>query len=212
MKTHLKLLVAFLLTFFVIAAVGPVIRKLDDLVDVRVSTPVGGQALVFNGTVWTNGASSNGFDTVTITNLNVFTQTVDIEIISNAFFLSGKASLLIVTQYVRMPYATLTMSGSNVSTVNLASNTFFKLTLTNDGYITTPTGLPGVTHAQTIQIMVVQDGTGGRTLTWTNGSWKFPGGTAPTMSSAANAVDIYTFVNSPFNAAYMLGVQTADIK
>lgn len=39
---------------------------------------------------------------------------------------------------------------------------------------------------------VVQDGTGSRTLTWP-ASVKWPGGTAPTLSSGANAEDIVTF-------------------
>ena len=39
---------------------------------------------------------------------------------------------------------------------------------------------------------VVQDGTGGRTVTWP-ASVKWPGGTAPTLSSGANAEDIVTF-------------------
>ena len=41
-------------------------------------------------------------------------------------------------------------------------------------------------------LRVVQDGTGGRTVTWP-ASVKWPGGTAPTLSSGANAEDIITF-------------------
>jgi len=42
-------------------------------------------------------------------------------------------------------------------------------------------------------LKLVQDGTGGRTVTWPT-SVKWPdGGTAPTLSSSANAVDIITF-------------------
>lgn len=41
-------------------------------------------------------------------------------------------------------------------------------------------------------LRVVQDGTGGRTITWP-ASVKWPGGTAPTLSAAANAEDIVTF-------------------
>ena len=41
-------------------------------------------------------------------------------------------------------------------------------------------------------LMVIQDSTGGRTITWPS-NVKWPGGTAPTLSTAANAIDIITF-------------------
>lgn len=43
-----------------------------------------------------------------------------------------------------------------------------------------------------ILLKVVQDATGSRTVTWP-GTVKWPGGTAPTLSTAANSVDIVTF-------------------
>lgn len=42
-------------------------------------------------------------------------------------------------------------------------------------------------------LVVVQDATGGRTITWP-ASVDWPGGTAPTLSPGANAVDIFTFL------------------
>lgn len=41
-------------------------------------------------------------------------------------------------------------------------------------------------------VRLVQDATGGRTVTWP-ASVKWPGGTAPTLSTAANAIDIVSF-------------------
>ena len=41
-------------------------------------------------------------------------------------------------------------------------------------------------------LRVVQDGTGGRTLTW-NGNYKWTAQTAPVLSTAIGAVDIITF-------------------
>lgn len=49
--------------------------------------------------------------------------------------------------------------------------------------------------ACTITLILKQDATGGRTVTWP-ASVDWPGGTAPTVSSAANAVDIYTFITT----------------
>lgn len=42
-------------------------------------------------------------------------------------------------------------------------------------------------------IFVIQDGTGGRTLSYSS-DWEFAGGTAPTLSTAANAVDRIDYI------------------
>lgn len=58
-------------------------------------------------------------------------------------------------------------------------------------------------------LMLVQDATGSRTATW-HADFKFPGGTTPTLTTAANAVDIFEFVC--FNdIAYCIG-QFLDVK
>jgi hypothetical protein len=41
-------------------------------------------------------------------------------------------------------------------------------------------------------LKVIQDATGSRAVTWP-ASVKWPSGTAPTLSTAANAIDIVTF-------------------
>ena len=46
---------------------------------------------------------------------------------------------------------------------------------------------------QSGSIFIVQDGTGGRTLSF-HSDYKFVGGTAPTLSTAANAVDRIDYV------------------
>lgn len=40
-------------------------------------------------------------------------------------------------------------------------------------------------------LYIAQDATGGRTITWPTVKWA--GGVAPVISTAANAIDIYTF-------------------
>jgi hypothetical protein len=117
----------------------------------------------------------------------------------------------IFTNYVQMPWTTLTMTGSNVSTINLAAGSMFKLTLTNNAFIGAPSGLPGTNLAQTIQIHVAQDGTGVRTLTLTNAGWVLSGlGTStnavPAITTNANAVSVLTFSTSPFSSTLLYGV------
>jgi len=133
------------------------------------------------------------------------------QLVTNNFFLSGKGNTLIVTQYVRFPYTNLTVSGTNVATPDLSAASHFKLTLTTNATMPAPTGLPGTNSAQTIQFAVKQDATGGRTLTW-NSAWKFAGGTAPTLTTNAGYVDLFTFVSSPFDATQLYGVPSQDMR
>ena len=48
------------------------------------------------------------------------------------------------------------------------------------------------TVGQTGYIYVIQDGTGSRTLTYPT-QWKYSGGTAPTLTTDANAVDVLVY-------------------
>ena len=48
---------------------------------------------------------------------------------------------------------------------------------------------PASGTASTLRLVIAQDGTGSRTVTWP-ASVKWPGGTSPVLSTAANAVDI----------------------
>jgi hypothetical protein len=50
-------------------------------------------------------------------------------------------------------------------------------------------------------LIIIQDGTGGRTITWP-GTVKWPGGTAPTLSTGANAIDVIGFI---YEGSYYLG-------
>lgn len=81
-------------------------------------------------------------------------------------------------------------SASGSVTINLANGNVFSLTLT--GNITVLT-LSGATagRACSFAMYARQDATGGRTITWP-ASVKWSGG-SPTLSSAANAVDILVF-------------------
>jgi len=65
----------------------------------------------------------------------------------------------------------------------------FSVTLGGNRTLGNPTGL---TAGQSGIIYVTQDATGSRTLAYSS-YWKFPGGTAPTLSTAANAVDALVY-------------------
>ena len=71
--------------------------------------------------------------------------------------------------------------------LSLANN--YSVTLGGNRTLANPTNL---TAGQSGVIVVTQDGTGSRTLAY-GSNWKFPGGTAPTLTTTANAVDVIAY-------------------
>ena len=64
-----------------------------------------------------------------------------------------------------------------------------KVTLGGNRTLAAPTN---GTTGQFISILVIQDSTGGRTLTW-NAVYEFASDTAPTLTSTANLGDVFVF-------------------
>jgi hypothetical protein len=98
------------------------------------------------------------------------------------------------------PTAKLTLVGNGISVpvtltdaasiaVNMALSNHFVVTLGGNRTLGAPTN---VVAGQSGVIRVVQDGTGSRTLAY-NSVFKFPGGTAPTLTTTANAVDLLAY-------------------
>jgi len=77
------------------------------------------------------------------------------------------------------------------ATVNWAVNTspVAKVTLGGNRTIAAPTG--GAT-GQFVSLLVIQDGTGSRTVTW-NAVYEFASNTAPTLTTTANKGDLFVF-------------------
>lgn len=65
----------------------------------------------------------------------------------------------------------------------------FSVTLAGSRTLANPTNL---TTGQSGVIRIAQDATGSRTLAY-GSYWKFPGGTAPTLTTTASAVDILAY-------------------
>ena len=105
------------------------------------------------------------------------------------------------TAPVIAPVVSLTDAASVV--VNMALGNNFALTLAGNRTLAAPTG---VTPGQTGHIYLVQDGTGSRTLAYNN-AYVFVSGTAPTLSTAANAVDLLVY-----NAQTTTAISTLVVK
>ena len=89
-----------------------------------------------------------------------------------------------VTNYTETAY---TANSSTAITLALTNGTVQIITLTANATITMPTAAAG----KSFILLLRQDATGSRTVTWTTVNW--PSGTAPTITATASKQDIYSF-------------------
>ena len=83
-----------------------------------------------------------------------------------------------------------TLTDGATVTPDFATSNNYTLTLGGNQTIANPTNL---TAGQSGSIFLVQDGTGSRTAAW-GSYWDFAGGTAPTLTTTASAVDRIDYV------------------
>jgi hypothetical protein len=104
--------------------------------------------------------------------------------------LTGYAQLAVAQNFTaaqRGAAVALTDGATVAVDLSLANN--FTLTLGGNRTLGAPTNQ---TVGQGGVIVITQDGTGSRTLAY-NAVWKFPGGTAPTLTTTASAVDVLAY-------------------
>jgi len=101
---------------------------------------------------------------------------------------SSPAKQLHITKAAKADIGTLT-DGATI-TPDFDANQNFSVTLGGNRTLANPSNIDA---GQTGSIFVVQDGTGSRTLSF-GSYWKFAGGTAPTLSTAAGAVDRIDYI------------------
>lgn len=80
--------------------------------------------------------------------------------------------------------------GTQTVTLNLANNNFYSIALANNITLANPTGIG---NTQSGSIFLTQDSTGNRTVTF-GSYWRFPSGSAPSLSTSANAQDRLDYV------------------
>lgn len=155
-------------------------------------------------------AINAGVSSTNVTNEVINSTTINVT--TQNFYLA-KGARVIITNDLLFNWATLTLSGTNVSAVNLTNASLFKLTLTTNGFLPEPINFPGTNQGAVFQLHIAQDGTGSRSLTATNSAWVLSGSGTSTnavlaLNTNANAVTVLTFATSPFNATKVYGVVT----
>jgi hypothetical protein len=89
----------------------------------------------------------------------------------------------------KLNYAESTLTDQATVTWDASTQDVCKLTLGGNRTMAAPTNN---TTGQFISILVIQDGTGSRTLTW-NAVFEFASDTAPTLTTTASLGDVFVF-------------------
>lgn len=113
---------------------------------------------------------------------------VTVTIPASTTTLAGLAIAQTYTKAQRGSVVSLTDAATIAVDLSLGNN--FSVTLAGNRSLGDPTN---VTAGQSGVIVVTQDSTGSRTLSYTGTKWKFAGGTAPTLTTTASAVDVLAY-------------------
>ena len=82
------------------------------------------------------------------------------------------------------------LTSATTITIDMADSNNFSVTLAHNATFANPSN---DTAGQRGSIFITQDGTGSRTASW-GSDWDFAGGTAPTLTTTASAVDRIDYV------------------
>jgi hypothetical protein len=108
----------------------------------------------------------------------------------------------------REDVSTVAAAGTT-ETLNLADGNVHDVTLDDNCTFTFSGTAASVACGFTL--ILRQDGTGSRTVTWP-ASVDWPGGTAPTLTTTASAVDVFTFLTVDNGTTWLAFVAGQDIK
>lgn len=163
------------------SAIGSTVQAYDaQLADVAGLTPTDNGVIIGNGT---NFVLESGATLKTSLGLTIGT---DVQ----AYDANTAKTNVVQTFSVAQRGAISALTDGATITPDFAAGNNFSVTLGGNRTLANPTNL---TAGQSGSIFITQDATGSRTLAY-GSSWDFIGGTAPTLSTAANAVDRIDYV------------------
>jgi hypothetical protein len=120
----------------------------------------------------------------TATGLVTYADLATAALATQSQYFSAAANTIVPTNIIYTAEQTTTFG----ATTTFDFSTFINTAVTLTANITTQT-LSNVKAGQAGQIRFIQDGSGSHTTVW-NSIFKFSGGTTPTLSTAANAIDV----------------------
>ena len=157
------------------------------------------------GTFGTTTSTAATITTGTITNLST-TLTGDLTISTGSATVGTRVSVVDTAQeYTRTHNFNATSLTITSGTVHwdLSQNQVAKLEVTTNSTMNTPTNpADGATY-----MLIVTQGTGGSNTLSFSTAYKFPGGSAPSLSTGSADVDVLTFVS---NGTVLYGVASQD--
>jgi len=133
-----------------------------------------------------------------------------------AFAVNGVEELRITSAGFTRPVAyadTVSALGNTgtATTINLLNANVFTATLT--GNCTFTLSNPIATGSSSFTLILTNDGTAGRTVAWSGGSFVFPGGaSALSRTTTANAVDVWVFFTPNGGTTWYGNIAMKDMK
>jgi uncharacterized protein (AIM24 family) len=137
-----------------------------------------GIQMLYDGTTWQVYAQAGAFS-------SSFTGTGSVVLATSPTITTATLVNPTITNYTE---TTVTANTSTAYTIDNTNGTLQILTLTGNCTFTFPTATAG----KSFTLILKQDATGSRTVTWP-ASVKWPGGTAPTITATASKADKYVF-------------------
>jgi len=172
------------------ATLSSIITPTNVLTNTSTNT-VTNKTIAFNSNTLSGVASTDTSQTLTNKTIAFGSNTLtDVASTDTAQTLTNKTlTNPTVTNYTETRF---TANSSTAITLNLANGTMQDITLTGSATITMPTATAGKSF-----ILLLRSGAGSYTVTWTTVKW--PGGTAPTVTTTASRLDIYSFFSDGTN-------------
>lgn len=140
----------------------------------------------FNGSIIFEGSTADANETT----LTVADPTAD-RTVTLPDATTTVAGLAVAQSFTKAQRGTpVALTDASTIAIDLSLGNNFSVTLAGNRTLGDPTN---VTPGQSGVIVVTQDGTGSRTLAYAGSKYKFAGGTAPTLTTTASAVDVLAY-------------------
>jgi hypothetical protein len=153
---------------------------------------VNGTTLAIAGTAITSTAAElNLLDNATVTTAEInYSDLATLGTTAASKVFTADANNL-TTVSGAVAYVEDTLTDGATITWNVIDSPVAKVTLAGNRTLSAPSGTTPIA-GQFVSLLIIQDGTGGRTITW-NAAYEFASDTAPTLTTTASLGDLFTF-------------------